>query len=107
MLQDSQLSQACYQSSWSANTWYALKYDSTTFAFKTPSSGGNGLIISTPSTPTLQSGVTVTGGTSYFGGLGNVGATVSGGSTVTLSSYTGGMGGMGGGGMPGGGPGGW
>ena len=99
-----QLSQACYQSSWSANTWYALKYDNTTFAFKTPSSGGNGLVVSAPSTPALQSGVTISGGTSYFGGLGNIGATVSGGSTVSLSSYTGGMGGMGGGG---GRPGGW
>ena len=56
-----QLSQACYQSSWSANTWYALKYDNTTFAFKTPSSGGNGLVVSAPSTPALQSGVTISG----------------------------------------------
>ena len=97
-----QLSQACYQSSWSADTWYALKYDNTTFAFKTPSSGGNGLVVSAPSTPALQSGVTISGGTSYFGGLGNIGATVSGGSTVSLSSYTGGNGMGGGGGRPGG-----
>ena len=38
------------------------------------------------------------GGTTYFGGLGTVGGTVSGGSSVSLSSYSGGgMGGMGGG----------
>ncbi len=95
----SSLSQSCYQASWSANTWYALTYGSNTFAFKTPSSGGSGLVVSAPYTPTLLSGVTVSGGTSYFGGFGSIGGTVSGGSTVSLSSYTGGngMGGMGGG----------
>ncbi len=106
----SQLSQSCYQASWSANTWYALTAGSTTFAFKTPSSGASGVVVSAPSTPSLKSGVTVSGGTSYFGGLGNSGATISGGSDVSLSSYTGGTmgGGMPGGGMPGGGmPGGW
>ena len=92
----SSLSQSCYQASWKSNTWYALTYGNNTFAFKTPSSGGSGLVVSAPYTPTLQSGVTVTGGTSYFGGLGNIGGTVSGGSTVSLSSYTGGNG-MGGG----------
>ena len=94
----SSLSQACYQSSWSSNTWYALTYNGSTFAFKTPSSGGSGLVVSTPQTPTLLSGVTVSGGTSYFGGLGIASATVSGGTTVSLSSYTGGMGGGPGGG---------
>ena len=95
----SSLSQSCYQASWSANTWYALTYGGNTFAFKTPSSGGSGLVVSAPYTPTLLSGVTVSGGTSYFGGFGSIGSTVSGGSTVSLSSYTGGngMGGMGGG----------
>ena len=95
----SSLSQSCYQASWKSNTWYALTYGSNTFAFKTPSSGGSGLVVSAPTTPSLQSGVTVSGGTSYFGGLGNIGGTVSGGSSVSLSSYTGGngMGGMNGG----------
>ena len=95
----SSLSQSCYQASWSANTWYALTYGGNTFAFKTPSSGGSGLVVSAPYTPTLLSGVTVSGGTSYFGGFGSIGSTVIGGSTVSLSSYTGGngMGGMGGG----------
>ena len=89
----SSLSQSCYQSSsWSANTWYALTVGSNTFSFKTPSSGGSGLVVSGASQPTLQSGVSVSGGTSYFGGLGITGGTISGGSSVSLSSYSGGSG---------------
>ena len=100
-----QLSQSCYQaSSWSANTWYALTVGSSIFAFQTPSSGGSGLVVSATSQPTLQSGVSISGGTSYFGGLGMTNPTVSGGSSVNLSSYSGGNGMNGG---PGGGPGGW
>ncbi len=92
-----QLSQACYQaSSWSANTLYALTSADGTLSFKTPSSGGNGLIVSTASQPTLKAGVSVAGGTSYFGGLAVVGGTVSSGTGISLSSYTGGSGGMGG-----------
>ena len=100
----SQLTQSCYQSSWSANTWYALTVGSSTFSFQTPSSGGSGLVVSGASQPTLLSGVSISGGTSYFGGLGINGGTVSGGSSVSLSSYTGGnsMGGSPGGGGPGG-----
>ena len=103
----SQLSQSCYQASWNANTWYSLSYGNTTLVFKTPSRGGTGMVISAPSTPTLKTGVTATSGTGYFGGLMNEGATVSGGSEVSLSSYSGGNA-MGGGGFgPGGfGPGG-
>ena len=95
----SSLTQTCYAaSSWNKNTWYALTYGSTTLAFKTPSSGGNGLVVSASSTPTLKSGVTVSGGTSIFDGMGTTSATVSGGSSVSLSQYSGGnMGGMGGG----------
>ena len=93
----SSLSQSCYQaSSWSSNTWYALTIGSNTFSFKTPSSGGSGLVASAASQPTLQSGVSVSDGTSYFGGLGIADGTVSGGTTVSLSSYSGGSG-MGGG----------
>ena len=55
------------------------------------------LVVYTSSTPSLKSGVTVSGGTEYFGGMGNVGGTVSGGSSVTLSTYTGGGSGPGGG----------
>ena len=93
-----QLTQSCYQaSSWSKNTWYAMTVGSETFVFKTPSSGGNTLVVSGASQPTLKSGVTVSGGTSIFDGVAYTGATFTGGSNVTLSSYTGG----------GGGPGGW
>ena len=99
--------------SFTSEAWYAL-YDGGELvaAFKTPtattsSSGGgrpgggrpgggpggpgggsNKLVVYTSSTPTLQSGVTVTGGTEYFEGAANIGGTVSGGSSVTLSNYT-------------------
>lgn len=100
----SSLTQSCYQaSSWSSNTWYAMTIDGSTFSFKTPSSGGSGLVVSGASQPTLLSGVSVSSGTSYFGGLGITGGSVSGGTSVSLSSYSGGNG-MGG--NPGG-PGGW
>lgn len=99
--------------SFTAEAWYALYNGSELVAaFKTPtattsSSGGgrpgggrpgggpggpgggsNKLVVYTSSTPTLQSGVTVTGGTEYFEGAANIGGTVSGGSSVTLSNYT-------------------
>jgi hypothetical protein len=97
----SSLSQSCYQaSSWSQSTWYALTVGSTTYAFKTPSSGGTPLVVSGASTPTLTSDVSASGGTAYFEGLFYEDATVSGGSSVSLSSYTGSNGGGGG---PGGG----
>ena len=97
----SSLTQGCYSaSSWSQNTWYALTIGSTVYAFKTPSSGDTPLVVSGASTPTLLSGVTVSGGTSYFEGLLYQDASVSGGSSVSLSSYTSGNGGGGG---PGGG----
>ena len=70
-----------------------------------PSSGGSGLVVSGASQPTLLSGVSVSSGTSYFGGLAITGGTVSGGTSVSLSSYSGGNG-MGGN-PGGGGPGGW
>lgn len=91
------LTQTCYKaSSWSQNTWYALTVGSNVFAFKTPSSGGSTMVVSGASTPTLKSGVTASG-TEIFDGIGYYPATVSGGSKVSLSSYSGG----------GGGPGGW
>ena len=95
-----------YTTSWTANSWYALYNGSTlALAFKTPTSsssssqrgGGFGgsqgsssqqLVVYTSSTPSLTSGVTVSGGTSYFGGMANIGATVSGGSSVSLSTYS-------------------
>ena len=90
----SSLTQSCYSaSSWSQNTWYALTVGSNTYAFKTPSSGGTPLGVSGASTPTLASGVTISGGTSYFEGLLYQDVSVSGGSSVSLSSYSGGNGG--------------
>lgn len=53
-----------------------------------PGGGSNKLVVYTSSTPTLQSGVTITGGTEYFEGAANIGGEVSGGSNVTLSNYT-------------------
>ena len=100
--QGSSLSQTCYQASWSTNTWYALSYGSESFCFRSPSSGGNGLVVSAASTPSLKSGISGSGGTSRFGGLAVSGSTFSGGSSVSLSSYSGSTGGMGGGGGPGG-----
>ena len=101
----SSLSQSCYQaSSWSKNTWYTMTYDSNTFSFKTPSSGGSGLVVSSAATPTLSSGTTISGGSSVFGGIGIMSGTISNGTSVSLSSYTGGSGMGGGGGF---GPGGW
>ena len=86
------LTQSCYKaSSWSKNTWYALTVGSNVFAFKTPSSGGSTMVVSGASTPTLKSGVTASG-TSIFGGVGYYPASASGGSSVSLSSYSGGGG---------------
>lgn len=95
----SSLSQSCYSaSSWNRNTWYGLTVGGTTYAFKTPSSGGTPLVVSGSSTPTLASGISVSGGTSYLNDMVNIGGTVSGGTNVSLSSYTGGNGGGPGGG---------
>lgn len=91
--------------SFTAEAWYALYNGSELVAaFKTPatstSSSGGGrpgggpgggskkLVVYTSSTPALKSGVTVSGGTTYFDGAANIGGAVSGGSSVTLSDYT-------------------
>ena len=107
-------SQACYAANWSTGKWYALYADGQPlFAFKTPSAGGNTLVVSTAGTPSLKVGVSVSGGSTLFEGMGTAGGSISGGTDVDLSAYTGGAGmgapGMGGPGMggPGGGPGGW
>ena len=102
-----QLSQDCYQGSVSANTWYGLKNgNSVAFAAYTPtfsSQGGPGgwpgggqtsktMVVTAPSTPTLYSGVTGSG-TSFWTGKGYT--SFSGGSNVSLSSYSGSGGGFG------------
>jgi hypothetical protein len=90
--------------SFTADAWYALYNGSELVAaFKTPAAstsssgggrpggGGSGskkLVVYTSSTPALKSGVTVSGGTAYFDGAANIGGTVSGGSSVSLSNYT-------------------
>jgi len=98
------LYQACYTAtSWSKDTWYSFTIGTNTFAFKTPSSAGSGLVVSGASQPAVMSGVTVSSGTSLNGML-TLGGSVSGGKEVELSAYSSGNG-MGGPG--GGGPGGW
>lgn len=91
-----QISQTCYcyqASSWSKNVWYSMTVGDNTYAFKTPSSGGTKLVVSGSSQPTLKSGVTVSGGTTILNGMMTLSPTVSGGSNVSLSSYSSGGGG--------------
>lgn len=102
--QGASLSQSCYQaSSLSNNSWYSITVGGNSYAFKTPSSSGSGqgqgqgqgggsssLVVSGSSQPTLKSGVSVSGGTNYFNSTFNTGGTYSGGSSVSLSSYSGG-----------------
>ena len=102
-----------YTSSWTKNAWFAL-YNGGTLAaaFKTPATGSNTgggggpwgggssslkLIVYTSSTPTLTSSVTVSDGTEICNGVLNIGGTVSGGSSISLSNYTSSGGGPGGG----------
>ena len=90
-------------SSFSRNTWYALYNGSTTaFAFKVPSTASTSLkmVVYTTGTPSLMSGVTGSG-TSFWNGNGY--SNCSGGSTVSLSTYSSNSGG----GPGGGGGGGW
>ncbi len=97
------ISQTCYQTTASSSTWYAL-YNGTTVvaAFQTPtlssSGGGYGpgggggnsstMVVTSPSCK-LYSGVTGSG-TSFWSGKGYSNA--SGGSSVSLSTYSGGSG---------------
>ena len=101
------LTQSCYQAStYSKGAWYGLYSNGTlVLAFQVPSSGtmGTPMVVSTAGTATLKSGITVTNGTKLWDGFGYTDATVTGGSSVTLSAYSGGNSGPGGGGRPGGG----
>jgi len=100
------LTQSCYSSSSvpSSGKWCSLTVGSATWAFKAPSSVSSPLVVSGSSQPTLKTGVTVSGGTSYCNGYVLYNPTVSGGSSATLDSYTSGSGtGPGSGGNPGGG----
>lgn len=99
-------SQNVYSMSCTAGSWNAL-YDGSSFiaAFKTPSSVSS-VAVSAPSLSSGYKGVSVSG-TTYSGGM-LATSGISGGTSVTLSTYSGGgnSGGPGGGGNQGGGPGG-
>ena len=99
------LSQTCYQGTATANTWYAL-YSGSNVAFAAysptfsnqgggmgPGGGGSTtsktIVVTAPSTPKLYSGVTASG-TTFWTGKGATNAT--GGSQVSLSTYSGGGG---------------
>ena len=94
------LSQKCWSAgSVKANTAYAL-FDGdgkAICAFKTPNVSSLTLVLSAPSLATAKYGVETSGGTVMFGGLYTDGATVSGGSGCTMSSYSASGGGPGGG----------
>ena len=97
------ISQTCYQGTANANTWYALySGNNVAFAAYTPTfsnqgggmgPGGGGsstsktIVVTAPSTPKLYSGVTASG-TTFWTGKGATNA--SGGSQVSLSTYSGG-----------------
>ncbi len=83
----SSLTQTSYSAQWTPNTWYALSSDGKTMAFLTPASSGSSMFVSTSSTPVLTQGVNPDSGTSIFGGMALTGASTSGGSQVSLSSY--------------------
>ena len=89
------LSQKCWSAGTvKADTRYAM-YDekgNVLCAFKTPSASSLTLVVSAPSLNSVKSGVDVSGGTEYFEGLYTTGATVSGGSDCSLSSYSAGGG---------------
>ena len=97
----SSLTQSCYTASLSTSNWYSFTQSGTAFAFKVPASGT--WIVSGGSS--LYS-VSKSNGTTIFDGYGATDATVSSGSSVSLTSYSGGASGGGGGGQPGGGGGG-
>ncbi len=86
-----QLTQACYQSSsWTKNVWYSITVGDETHAFKTPASGGTKLVVSGAQQPVVRSGVTVSGGTEICNSMLTINPTVSGGSSVSLTGYSGG-----------------
>ena len=93
------ISQTCYKGSVSANKWLAL-YSGSNVSFAAYTSGGGGygpggggssssrtIVVTAPSTPKLYTGVTASG-TTFWNGKGATNAT--GGSQVSLSTYSGG-----------------
>jgi len=112
----SSVSQPVISTSWTKNTVYTLcDGDTVLFTFKTASSKGSGMYISSPSLVsgnkyTLKTAATVSGASSFLDGLISIGGSASGGSSTSVSASTYSSGGGnnpgGGGGGPGGG-GGW
>ena len=86
-----QLDQPCYKAaSFSPNATYALTVGDAKYVFQTPT-GGNSLVVSGGSSqPTLVYQPTTSGGSDILNGMITVGAEVSGGTSVSLSSYSGG-----------------
>ena len=85
----SSLSQDCYSaSSWNKNTWYSLTVGDIVYGFKTPSSGGTTLVVSGASKPAVSSGVSFSDGEQIWNGMGIIGGEATGGSSVSLSSYS-------------------
>ena len=78
--------------SWTRNVWYSMTVGDNTIAFKTPSSGGSGIVMSASSQPTMKSNVTVSSGTEILSGMVRLDAEYSGGNTVSVSNYSGGWG---------------
>ncbi len=77
-------------SSWSKNSWHTL-YDSSSKAvisFKTPSSGNSLVVYSGGKSASLKSGTSVSSEGAIWGGNGSTDSSASGGSAVTLSSYS-------------------
>nr|MCR5130364.1 hypothetical protein [Prevotella sp.] len=90
----SSISQTCYKVSISSTSAYNALYsgDNVAFVFKAPKTGS---YIVSSSSPSVKTGVSVSDGTSIFGGYGYKDATVSGGSSASLSSYSSGSAGGG------------
>ena len=92
----------------SAGKWYGLSAGSENYAVQMPSSvNASGIYVVSASTPTLTLNPTYSGGTSFWSGKAFSGCSLSGGTSVSLSTYSGSSGGGPGGGGPGGRPGGW
>ncbi len=78
-------------SSWSRNTMHAVydKSGNPVFAFMTPGSSGTMVVYCNGATATVKSGVSTSGGESIWGDFGYAPGSISGGSNVSLSTYSG------------------
>lgn len=87
-----QMTQTCYQASGATNTWYAMSVNDEVIVFKTPGSNASTLVMSGAVKPTLYKGVTPSG-TAIFNNMAYYPGSYSGGTSVTLSTYSSGGGG--------------